>query len=205
LANVHWSLLTILIAVYEITLLTPCRDLPESFYYSMITATIFIFLWVRHLKFNPIDNFKVFSKYTFNVLLDIFLFIIILFVVAIPFAITMPAYQCYTVRARVSEGILAASAERTAITEGYANSGNMPASYNSKQKSFYVSLVKWLKYDQDTGVIIITLSSDEQLKEAADNTIVLEAKGDPSSRSVKFTCKPGSVPAHYLPSSCREK
>lgn len=206
LANAHWSLLLILLAAFEALLIfgqcTPI--IPAAFYYLSF-FTIMVLAWATHLRYSPINKLNIFVSYLVKFFVDLFLFMILLISISMVVVIITPHYDCYTVRARVSEGILAASTERTTISEAYANTGSMPASYNSKQKSLYVSLVKWLKYDQDTGVLIVTLSSDKQLKEAADNTIVLEAKGDISSRVVKFTCKQGSVPAHYLPSSCREK
>jgi len=205
LANAHWSLLACLIAIYVLEITEPCSTTPATTVYEMLTITALIILWTRHLVFTPINNWGTFSKYIWRVALDSFLFILLVIVIAIPIMIFSPVYQCYTVRARVSEGLLAASGQRTTIAETYANTGSMPDNYEVNEQSRYVSSLEWIKYEPNSGVLVITLSSDKNLKEAANNILLLKAKGDPSTQSVKFICSKGSVPVKYLPGPCREK
>src|SRR6267154_4126888 len=48
-------------------------------------------------------------------------------IIGILAAIAIPAYQNYTIRAQVTEGMTLADGWKTAIAEYYANTGNMPA------------------------------------------------------------------------------
>jgi len=52
---------------------------------------------------------------------------IVVAIIGILAAVALPAYQDYTVRAKMSEVILAASACRTSITEVYQSGGTPPA------------------------------------------------------------------------------
>src|SRR2546422_1443530 len=52
---------------------------------------------------------------------------IVVAIIGILAAVALPAYQDYTVRAKMSEVILAASACRTSITEVYQTGGTAPA------------------------------------------------------------------------------
>jgi type IV pilus assembly protein PilA len=52
---------------------------------------------------------------------------IVVAIIGILAAIAIPAYQNYTIRAQVTEGLNLADAWKTAIGEFYANSGAMPA------------------------------------------------------------------------------
>lgn len=52
---------------------------------------------------------------------------IVVAIIGILAAVALPAYQDYTIRAKMSEVILAMSACRTSITELYQSGGNTPA------------------------------------------------------------------------------
>lgn len=53
---------------------------------------------------------------------------IVVAIIGILAAIAIPAYQDYTKRARVSEGLSLASAAKTAVAEYYASNGSFPTS-----------------------------------------------------------------------------
>ncbi|MEE4278130.1 MAG: prepilin-type N-terminal cleavage/methylation domain-containing protein, partial [Halieaceae bacterium] len=52
---------------------------------------------------------------------------IVIAIIGILAAVALPAYQDYTVRAKLSEVVLAASACRTAVTEVYQSTSTAPA------------------------------------------------------------------------------
>src|SRR5260221_7576028 len=52
---------------------------------------------------------------------------IVVAIIGILAAIAIPAYQNYTIRAQVTEGLTLADGWKTAIVEYYANTGTMPA------------------------------------------------------------------------------
>ncbi len=53
---------------------------------------------------------------------------IVVAIVGILAAVAIPAYQDYTIRARVAEGLGLASAAKTGVSEYYASEGSMPSS-----------------------------------------------------------------------------
>ncbi len=55
---------------------------------------------------------------------------IVVAIIGILAAVALPAYQDYTVRAKVSEVVLAASACRTSITEAYTSGSSLPTAAN---------------------------------------------------------------------------
>ena len=55
---------------------------------------------------------------------------IVVAIIGILAAIAIPAYQNYTIRAQVTEGLTLADGWKTAVAEYYANTGNWPAVAN---------------------------------------------------------------------------
>jgi type IV pilus assembly protein PilA len=132
---------------------------------------------------------------------------IVIAIIGILAAVALPAYQDYTVRAKVSEGLIAASSARTAVAETYANSGKMLVSADSmgvqSQSSRYVSSVGWVGNNANSGTVTVTLTTDPGLGAASGTTVLLEAVGTPGTGAVAFTCKKGTINAKYLPGSCK--
>ncbi|WP_308738203.1 pilin [Acinetobacter radioresistens] len=52
---------------------------------------------------------------------------IVVAIIGILAAVALPAYQDYTVRAKISEAILAGSACRTTVSEVYQSTSSLPA------------------------------------------------------------------------------
>ena len=57
---------------------------------------------------------------------------IVVAIIGILAAIAIPAYQDYTVRAKISEGLNLAGASKLAVAETYDSKGRMPANSNAK-------------------------------------------------------------------------
>jgi type IV pilus assembly protein PilA len=145
---------------------------------------------------------------------------IVVAIIGILAAVALPAYQTYTIKAKVSEAILATSQCRTAVAEVY-QSGNAstPPGANgwgcessTGQASKYVQTV----VTDDDGMITVTTSAATDLKDAASTTIKLvpaQSDGTPltaasigTTQVGTFLCGPGSVtgiPPKYLPGSCK--
>ncbi|HGT8512811.1 TPA: pilin, partial [Neisseria gonorrhoeae] len=93
---------------------------------------------------------------------------IVIAIVGILAAVALPAYQDYTARAQVSEAILLAEGQKSAVTEYYLNHGKWPedngdagvASPADKIKGKYVQKVEVAK-----GVVTAEMASSNVNKE----------------------------------------
>ncbi len=90
---------------------------------------------------------------------------IVVAIIGILAAVALPAYQDYTIRARVSEGILATSQCRTAIAEIYQTAAALPAANDwgcGEDVANPTVYVASIATDAD-GAITVTLSGDSRL------------------------------------------
>jgi type IV pilus assembly protein PilA len=128
---------------------------------------------------------------------------IVVAIIGILAAVALPAYQDYTIRAKVSEAIGFAAAAKTAVSEhiiskdkwpsGNASAGLAPAA------SISSAVVK--SVNVASNVITVTLSS-AGLGDANGGTFTLT--GSTAGSGVSWVCAPGSTTVtKFLPSSCR--
>ncbi|MBH2242233.1 pilin [Neisseria meningitidis] len=147
---------------------------------------------------------------------------IVIAIVGILAAVALPAYQDYTARAQVSEAILLAEGQKSAVTEYYLNHGEWPSNNTSAGvatstdiKGKYVKEVKVAN-----GVITATMLSTGVNKEIQGKKLSLWAKRQ--AGSVKWFCgQPvtraannadaaatangnGKIDTKHLPSTCRD-
>jgi type IV pilus assembly protein PilA len=121
---------------------------------------------------------------------------IVVAIIGILAAVALPAYQDYTVRAKVSEVMLAASSGKTAVTEAAATLSAMPAAASvdvQTQSSKYVASVA---YD-GASVITATARGDSNI-----DTKTITMTGAYASGQVTWTCG-GTIDNKYRPSSCK--
>ncbi|EOG0334104.1 pilin [Neisseria gonorrhoeae] len=148
---------------------------------------------------------------------------IVIAIVGILAAVALPAYQDYTARAQVSEAILLAEGQKSAVTEYYLNNGIWPenngdagVASSSSIKGKYVKEVKVAK-----GVVTAQMASSNVNKEIKDKRLSLWGRRE--NGSVKWFCgqpvkrddaaaKAGTadttgtkIETKHLPSTCRDK
>ncbi len=130
---------------------------------------------------------------------------IVIAIIGILAAIALPAYQDYTVRSKVSEGLNMVGAAKLAVAETYDSTGGFVANNVSYGMPAAASI---------SGTYVSTIA-------AAGQTITITYKatgvgGNPTANggtifivattntgSVEWDCTTGTMPAKYRPANCR--
>ena len=126
---------------------------------------------------------------------------IVVAIIGILAAVALPAYQDYTVRAKVSELVLAASAARTCITEAYQAAGGGTVVPDAVSTNCSIALVGKVTSAAVGASGITVLGSTATTSVGQSVTVTLTPVVASSAGTLTWTCT-GS-PAKYLPSSCR--
>lgn len=136
---------------------------------------------------------------------------IVVAIIGILAAIAIPAYQDYTVRAKVTEGLSAAAAAKTAISEMAISNGSMPTSNSgaagvafTSPTTKYVNSVAYA-LSGTNGVLTVTLNASTVGGSVTGSANQFLLTGSLASGSVTWTCSAGgnAIPAQYLPANCR--
>ncbi|HEZ5869965.1 TPA: pilin [Neisseria meningitidis] len=113
---------------------------------------------------------------------------IVIAIVGILAAVALPAYQDYTARAQVSEAILLAEGQKSAVTEYYLNHGIWPGDNSSAGVATSANIKG--KYVQSVevknGVVTAEMASSNVNKEIQGKKLSLWAKRQ--NGSVKWFC-----------------
>lgn len=130
---------------------------------------------------------------------------IVIAIIGLLAALGLPMYQDYTVRAKVTEIILAATPAKTAVAEAAQTAGELPASLAlDAQKSRYVEGVSYARDAADTRVGVITVTATEQPR-IGGKTLQLRATLAEGGQ-LAWTCSAGAtngIDPRYLPASCK--
>lgn len=127
---------------------------------------------------------------------------IVVAIIAILAAIAIPAYQDYTIRAQVTEGLSLGSAAKLAIWDYVSNHGTVPAdnavaglSPAADISGDYVSSV-----DVDGTDVTVTFGNKANTAITGKTINLLPVL---TAGSIKWDCTGGDVAAKYRPSVCR--
>ncbi|HGG8629553.1 TPA: pilin [Neisseria meningitidis] len=149
---------------------------------------------------------------------------IVIAIVGILAAVALPAYQDYTARAQVSEAILLAEGQKSAVTEYYLNHGIWPGDNNSAGVATSTDIKgKYVKsVEVKNGVVTAQMASSNVNNEIKDKKLSLWAKrqngsvkwfcGQPVTRDAnganndEVTADSGNekIDTKHLPSTCRD-
>ena len=129
---------------------------------------------------------------------------IVVAIIGILAAVALPAYQDYTVRARVTEGLTLASGAKTAVSENAANAVAFARGWTAPPATASVASVA---IAAGTGTITITYTA------AAGNGTITMVPTDgtgaalavgavPGGGAIQWDCSGGTLAAQYRPASC---
>ncbi len=126
---------------------------------------------------------------------------IVVAIIGVLAAVALPAYQDYTVRAKVSELILAASSAKQCVAEIYNGAGaggSVPTSVAADCS--FAAVGKVVGATVSTAGVITVIGSNATTSVGQAVTVTMS----PSVvNSTSLTWKCGGSPGKYLPGSCR--
>ena len=123
---------------------------------------------------------------------------IVVAIIGILAAVALPAYQDYTVRARVSELILAGSSMRTAISEKF-QTDNLTANAGS---GLVLPVVGKIAAASVTLDGTITISGNTMGTSIGQNvSITISPNYNTSTGTITWICS--GTPSKYMPATCR--
>lgn len=152
---------------------------------------------------------------------------IVVAIIGILAAVALPAYQDYTVRAKVSEGAIAASSIKIGVADLFANRGVAGiASYAGEiaddQDNLKTDKIEAITVDSSTGVISISFLTTatgerEGIPQLAANNVLsyrpvinsATITDSNATGSITWRCNPAeasltTILPKYLPAECRD-
>ena len=130
---------------------------------------------------------------------------IVVAIIGILAAIALPAYQDYSIRAKVSEGLALAAGAKTAVTEGYTANGAFPTTNAAAGLAADTSITGNSVQKVTVGAAgVITVQFKSNLggtPTANAKTIVLTPTE--TAGGITWSCTGGTLDDKYRPANCR--
>lgn len=132
-------------------------------------------------------------------------------IVGVLVAIAIPAYQDYTIRAKVIEGIGLTRTTQTLVTENAALGSSLNAGFSSQS----THIVSAMSIDQSNGEIEVVFNPSAGGSTGADTMVFIPTydSGTPllgdathsivPHKMIEWSCTGGTLPARYRPAICR--
>lgn len=133
-------------------------------------------------------------------LIELMIVIAILGILAV---LALPAYQDYTIRAKVAEGLNLVAPAKLAVYETSAALGGLAKvnATNSGYKFVETNYVKEIKIE-DKGVIKVTTQNTGATTDPKF-TLTPKQEGDDTEAPLKWTCTKDAGEVKHLPANCR--
>jgi len=132
---------------------------------------------------------------------------IVIAIIGILAAIALPAYQIYTIRAKIIETARFSGAAKTLIWEEYFTHASMPEDTthtandveNMMMTSKYISKAVYTKIDRDNSSLQVTFQ--KMGMDADGSTIIFLFQTN--SENITLDCRGGTMADIYRPFACR--
>ncbi|MBV59712.1 MAG: pilus assembly protein PilE [Nevskiales bacterium] len=129
---------------------------------------------------------------------------IVVAIIGILAAIAIPAYQDYTIRAKLTEAITAASSAKTSVSEYYTTLGEMPATQTAAGfETVATDVIDAITYTQvstTVGRISVAIEAIGGDTTAGDRFTLTGTGG---ADGVTWVCAVDTIDAKYVPANCR--
>lgn len=125
---------------------------------------------------------------------------IVVAIIGILAAVALPAYQDYTIRAKVSELILAASSARTAVTEKFQSDPAGSASMGTGVTINVAGKVSGATVS-NAGTIEVEGAATSTSTGAAVTLTVVPTSVNTATGTMSWSC--AGTPSKYMPATCR--
>lgn len=130
---------------------------------------------------------------------------IVIAIIAILLAIAIPAYQDYTVRAKVSEAMAMSAPAKLAVAETVSSSGKALASITTTNSGYSfpgaTTYVKTIVIA--AGVITATVQNTGSTAADAKTLVMTPTAIGTGTGQLNWSCTASTIPVKYLPSKCR--
>jgi len=127
---------------------------------------------------------------------------IVVAIIGILAAIAIPAYQDYTIRAQVSEGLNLGGGAKTAVSEFFQDRGAWPADNNEAGLSLATDIRG--KYVESVTVASDTITVEYGYSAHADiQPSNLQLQAFDRTGSIEWVCSSSTLANKHLPSACR--
>ncbi|MDH3747865.1 MAG: pilin [Gammaproteobacteria bacterium] len=130
---------------------------------------------------------------------------IVVAIIGILAAIAIPAYQDYTIRAQVSEGLSLSAGAKAAVAEFYQDQGTWPTDNSNAGLEAAANIagkyVTSVTVGNADGIITVVYNQPDVNANIAGDDLTMAAKNNQGS--ISWTCASTSLADKHLPAACR--
>jgi len=127
---------------------------------------------------------------------------IVVAIIGILAAIAIPAYQDYTIRAQVSEGLNLGGGAKTAVSEYFQDRGAWPTDNNEAGLSVATDIEgKYVTGVAVAGAVVTVTYGNSAHATITGDTLLLTAVDN--TGSIGWTCSSADLADKHMPAACR--